>query len=99
MWFSYLIFFFSSRRRHTRCALVTGSSDVGSSDLLVMESIAVRGAWVEKEQGLINIVVFETGASSRICTYLKPGDPIVLMGPTGSPTQIPRHEKDRRSVV
>src|SRR3546814_3907949 len=27
-------FFFSSRRRHTRCALVTGVSDVCSSDLL-----------------------------------------------------------------
>src|SRR3546814_20275031 len=27
------MFFFSSRRRHTRCALVTGSSDVCSSDL------------------------------------------------------------------
>src|SRR3546814_3730959 len=26
--------FFSSRRRHTRCALVTGSSDVCSSDLI-----------------------------------------------------------------
>src|SRR3546814_437785 len=30
---SCLFFFFSSRRRHTRCALVTGSSDVCSSDL------------------------------------------------------------------
>src|SRR3546814_1309254 len=28
-----LCFFFSSRRRHTRCALVTGGSDVCSSDL------------------------------------------------------------------
>src|SRR3546814_10607398 len=27
------LFFFSSRRRHTRCALVDWSSDVGSSDL------------------------------------------------------------------
>src|SRR3546814_4377891 len=29
----FLCFFFSSRRRHTRCALVTWSSDVCSSDL------------------------------------------------------------------
>src|SRR3546814_18315088 len=28
------MFFFSSRRRHTRCALVTWSSDVCSSDLI-----------------------------------------------------------------
>src|SRR3546814_3768455 len=32
---SLFVFFFSSRRRHTRCALVTGSSDVCSSDLTV----------------------------------------------------------------
>src|SRR3546814_4967596 len=30
---SVIVFFFSSRRRHTRCALVTWSSDVCSSDL------------------------------------------------------------------
>src|SRR3546814_10394968 len=29
-----MVFFFSSRRRHTRCALVDWSSDVCSSDLL-----------------------------------------------------------------
>src|SRR3546814_7322588 len=32
-WYSICVFFFSSRRRHTRGALVTGSSDVCSSDL------------------------------------------------------------------
>src|SRR3546814_17649139 len=31
-WFLLVSFFFSSRRRHTRCALVTGGSDVCSSD-------------------------------------------------------------------
>src|SRR3546814_4847309 len=36
MSFDCLLFvFFSSRRRHTRCALVTGVSDVCSSDLIV----------------------------------------------------------------
>src|SRR3546814_174363 len=32
--FDYISFFFSSRRRHTVCALVTWSSDVCSSDLI-----------------------------------------------------------------
>src|SRR3546814_20846262 len=32
------MFFFSSRRRHTRCALVNWSSDVCSSDLLSSEA-------------------------------------------------------------
>ncbi len=60
---------------------------------LTMESLAVRGAWVDKEQGLIQVVIFEAGASSLLSRYLNPGDPIVLMGPTGAPTEIPRHEK------
>lgn len=60
---------------------------------LVMEGMAVRGAWVDKAQGLISVVVSEVGASSLLCQYLKPGEPIILMGPTGSPTEIPRHEK------
>src|SRR3546814_3981717 len=34
--YAWMCFFFSSRRRHTRCALVTWSSDVCSSDLLAM---------------------------------------------------------------
>src|SRR3546814_15125104 len=36
-----MFFFFSSRRRHTRCALVTGVQDVCSSDLAVLHRIAV----------------------------------------------------------
>src|SRR3546814_12075230 len=34
------VFFFSSRQRHTRGALVTGSSDVCSSDLIVIGGVA-----------------------------------------------------------
>ncbi|MBN9412583.1 MAG: FAD-dependent oxidoreductase [Candidatus Paracaedimonas acanthamoebae] len=60
---------------------------------LLMEGIAVRGAWVDKEQGLIGVVVFEIGASSLVSQYLQPHDPILLMGPTGSPTEIPQGEK------
>src|SRR3546814_6829100 len=32
--FCYYVFFFSSRRRHTRCALVTGVQTLCSSDLI-----------------------------------------------------------------
>src|SRR3546814_2931362 len=35
-----MFFFVSSRRRHTICALVTGSSDVCSSDLIDVKFIA-----------------------------------------------------------
>src|SRR3546814_1835295 len=43
-------FFFSSRRRHTRCALVTGVSDVCSSDLAASREHNRRWrAWFEGE--------------------------------------------------
>ncbi|AIL13602.1 hypothetical protein IM40_09115 [Candidatus Paracaedimonas acanthamoebae] len=60
---------------------------------LVMENMAVRGAWVDKDQGLIHGIISNAGASSLISRYLKPGDPIVFMGPTGAPLAIPDQEK------
>jgi NAD(P)H-flavin reductase len=32
------------------------------------------------------------GGSSRLCTALKPGEPVIVMGPTGAPTEIPSGE-------
>ena len=32
------------------------------------------------------------GGSSDLCALLKPGEPVVLMGPTGTPTEIPGGE-------
>jgi hypothetical protein len=29
------------------------------------------------------------GVSSRVCAFLQPGEPVVVMGPTGTPTEIP----------
>jgi len=37
---------------------------------------------------LISLIVMEMGGSSDLCAQLKPGEPVVLMGPTGSPTEI-----------
>lgn len=59
---------------------------------LTMEGIALTGAWVEKEQDLLSLIVLEMGGSSRLCSLLKPGDPIVVMGPTGTPSEIPKNE-------
>ncbi len=56
---------------------------------LTMEGLALTGAWVDPQQGLISTVVLEMGGSSDLCRLLKPGEPVVLMGPTGSPTEIP----------
>jgi NADPH-dependent glutamate synthase beta subunit-like oxidoreductase/NAD(P)H-flavin reductase len=59
---------------------------------LAMEGIALTGAWVDRERGLISTIVLEMGGSSDLCALLKPGEPVVLMGPTGTPTEIAGHE-------
>ncbi len=56
---------------------------------MLMEGIALTGAWVDREQGLLSLIALEMGVSSRLCAYLKPGEPVVVMGPTGTPTEIP----------
>jgi NADPH-dependent glutamate synthase beta subunit-like oxidoreductase/NAD(P)H-flavin reductase len=55
---------------------------------LLMEGIALTGAWVDKEKGLISLIVLEMGGSSNLCAYLKCGEEVVLMGPTGTATEI-----------
>jgi NAD(P)H-flavin reductase len=59
---------------------------------LVMEGLALTGAWVDVEQGLLSLIVLEMGASSRMCALLKPGQQVIVMGPTGTPTEIPENE-------
>jgi NAD(P)H-flavin reductase len=60
--------------------------------VLAMEGLALTGAWVEPERGLVGAIVLEMGGSSDLCTLLRPGEPVVLMGPTGHPTEIPSGE-------
>jgi NAD(P)H-flavin reductase len=59
---------------------------------MLMEGIALTGAWVDREQGLLSLITLEMGVSSRLCAYLQPGEPVVVMGPTGTPTEIPEAE-------
>ena len=59
---------------------------------LAMEGLALTGAWVDPQRGLISTIVLEMGGSADLCALLKPGEPVVLMGPTGTPTEIPRDE-------
>jgi len=59
---------------------------------LAMEGLALTGAWVDREKGLLSLIVLEMGVSSRLCAYLKPGEQVIVMGPTGTPTEIPRVE-------
>jgi NADPH-dependent glutamate synthase beta subunit-like oxidoreductase/NAD(P)H-flavin reductase len=59
---------------------------------LTMEGIALTGAWNDPESGLLSLIILEMGTSSRLCAALRPGDPVVVMGPTGTPTEIPSGE-------
>jgi NADPH-dependent glutamate synthase beta subunit-like oxidoreductase/NAD(P)H-flavin reductase len=59
---------------------------------LLMEGIALTGAWVDREKGLLSLIALELGVSSRLCAHLQPGEPVVVMGPTGTPTEIEPNE-------
>jgi len=60
--------------------------------VLAMEGLALTGASVNHEKGLLSTIVLEMGGSSDLCAMLKPGDPVILMGPTGTPTETPAKE-------
>ncbi|HEX6095708.1 MAG TPA: FAD-dependent oxidoreductase [Thermoanaerobaculia bacterium] len=59
---------------------------------LAMEGLALTGASTDPDRGLMSVIVLEMGGSSRLCAMLKKDEPVVLMGPTGAPTEIPRDE-------
>jgi NADPH-dependent glutamate synthase beta subunit-like oxidoreductase/NAD(P)H-flavin reductase len=59
---------------------------------LAMEGLALTGASVDREKGLLSTIVLEMGGSSDLCALLKPGEPVILMGPTGTPTETPSGE-------
>jgi len=59
---------------------------------LAMEGLALTGAWTDHNRGLISTIVLEMGGSSDLCALLKPGEPVILMGPTGTPTDTPSGE-------
>lgn len=69
----------------------TNSKERGGYNLAT-EGLALTGAWVDKDKGLLSTIVLEMGASSNMCKDLEINEPIILMGPTGAPTEIPNGE-------
>ncbi len=65
---------------------------VKQGTVLAAEGIALTGAWVDKKQGLVSLIALEMGSSTRLCATWKTGDPLVLMGVTGAPTEIPHNQ-------
>jgi NADPH-dependent glutamate synthase beta subunit-like oxidoreductase/NAD(P)H-flavin reductase len=67
-------------------------SPVVEGTSMAMEGLALTGAWTDPSAGLLSLIVLEMGGSSRLCAALRPGEPVVVMGPTGTPTEIPHDE-------
>jgi NADPH-dependent glutamate synthase beta subunit-like oxidoreductase/NAD(P)H-flavin reductase len=59
---------------------------------LAMEGLALTGASVDRDKGLLSTIVLEVGGSSDLCALLQTGEPVILMGPTGTPTETPSRE-------
>ena len=57
---------------------------------LTMEGMAITGVQVDKARGEVQLLVNSVGASSRIAASLKPGAPVILMGPTGTGLPVPQ---------
>jgi NAD(P)H-flavin reductase len=73
--------FFRLQNYETQAPLVAGTR-------LQTEALALRCAGIDREKGLISLMLIEQGASSRLCATFRPGQPIALMGPTGVATKI-----------
>ncbi len=65
---------------------VIATRDQGT--VLNMEGLAMTGAWTDPDAGLVSVIALEMGGSSDLCTTLHQGEHVVLMGPTGTPTEI-----------
>lgn len=57
-----------------------------------IEGVALAPTNVDKQNGLINFIVVKEGVSSSLIENLKEGEKIFLMGPTGTPSNIPEGE-------
>ncbi|MEO5573198.1 MAG: FAD-dependent oxidoreductase, partial [Gammaproteobacteria bacterium] len=77
--------FFRLQNFESLSSLVEGSR-------LQTEAMALTGVPMASDPDCISLMVLEVGASSRLCATLHEGEPIVLMGPTGKPTEIPSDE-------
>jgi NADPH-dependent glutamate synthase beta subunit-like oxidoreductase/NAD(P)H-flavin reductase len=63
-------------------------AEAGGTTVLAMEGLAMTGAWTDPEVGLVSVIALEMGGSSDLCALLRPGERVVLMGPTGTATEI-----------
>ena len=58
--------------------------------LLAMEGVAVTTYKVDHKKGLIGVIIVNTGGSSSLVKNFKIGEPLIFMGPSGTPNHIDR---------
>lgn len=63
-----------------------------NGNVLTMEGLAMTGSLTDTQKGLLSVIVLEMGVSSRLAAFLRKGERVVIMGPTGAPTTIPKGE-------
>lgn len=66
------------------------SSPIVAGTRLQVPVLTVSGTGVENDK--IRLMVLQWGAAPRLAGRLAENEPLVLMGPTGAPTEIPRNE-------
>ena len=57
-----------------------------------IKPLALSPYEVDKEQGLIYFVILKTGNSTELCSDRQVGEEVILMGPTGSRSNIPKSQ-------
>jgi NAD(P)H-flavin reductase len=65
-------------------------SPVVEGTRLQVPLLTVSGTGVKDD--MIRLIVLQWGAGPQLVARLRAGDPVVLMGPTGKPTEIPENE-------
>lgn len=65
-------------------------SPVAAGTRLQIPLLTVSGTGIRGD--CIRLLVLQFGAAPRLVGRLQPGDPVVLMGPTGQPTEMPDNE-------
>ncbi|MEX1082064.1 MAG: FAD-dependent oxidoreductase, partial [Halofilum sp. (in: g-proteobacteria)] len=65
-------------------------SPVVAGTRLQVPLLTVSGAGTDGD--MVRLMVLQWGAGPRLVSRLQAGDPVVLMGPTGKPTEIPERE-------
>lgn len=63
-----------------------------SDTTFLMEGLALTGAQTDLKKETLSTIVLEMGGSSNLCSLLKEGERVSLMGPTGEATNIPENK-------